>query len=536
MSYVLNPFTGKLDAAGVTAESDPLSLHLDQTTPQSVINGQPNFKAGLISDPTGTFDITTVTGTPVKLGLYNPIPDDGLGGYNVATYFTSSDSQITTRVGGLAFGGTIIGADDGENYWGVADAYGINGFINVQGQSYTPYIQLAYLSSQVIGGSMVEAITGIYLSVLSSGVNSSIGDAVGIKVEFNTADSGSIGNCYGLKFEDITAGSVLNYAWYSGLGKVHFGDDVEMAGSLTGVTDLTLVGTTLGAEKLTNGTFTGSATGWSLGTGWAYNTNLVRKNAAGTGILTQALTSMVTPIIAGESYQLSFTISNKTIASQLNINCGGVQIANDFFNNGTYTYTFKAVTSTALTMVPSNNARFYIDTISIKRYAGSNNNFFAGDTYVENFISAGYTFQTQGVTEASPTTKLTLDAAGILWTTNKVVFTQTDGNEYIDSLADGYLDLVATTGIRFNNVAADTDVVTTWVGTTNSGVLTWMEDEDYFLFGDNVVVPDIAATTYHVGADAGIDATVPVAPVLPATVAGSMTFKKGILTAYTAPS
>jgi hypothetical protein len=54
--------------------------------------------------------------------------------------------------------------------------------------------------------------------------------------------------------------------------------------------------------------------------------------------------------------------------------------------------------------------------------------------------------------------------------------------------------------------------------------------------GNVVTTGDMKAATYHVGTDAGIDATVPVAPVLPATVAGSMTFKKGILTAYTAPS
>jgi len=33
---------------------------------------------------------------------------------------------------------------------------------------------------------------------------------------------------------------------------------------------------------------------------------------------------------------------------------------------------------------------------------------------------------------------------------DKLMFTQTDGNEYIDSLADGYLDLGATTAIRLN--------------------------------------------------------------------------------------
>ena len=34
---------------------------------------------------------------------------------------------------------------------------------------------------------------------------------------------------------------------------------------------------------------------------------------------------------------------------------------------------------------------------------------------------------------------------------DKAIFTQTDGNEYIDSLADGYMDYGATTAHRFNN-------------------------------------------------------------------------------------
>jgi hypothetical protein len=56
------------------------------------------------------------------------------------------------------------------------------------------------------------------------------------------------------------------------------------------------------------------------------------------------------------------------------------------------------------------------------------------------------------------------------------------------------------------------------------------------VYGTIYTTGDMKAATFHVGADAGIDATVPVAPVLPATTAGSMTFKKGILTAYTPPS
>jgi hypothetical protein len=46
-------------------------------------------------------------------------------------------------------------------------------------------------------------------------------------------------------------------------------------------------------------------------------------------------------------------------------------------------------------------------------------------------------------------------SAGAVRFGDKVMFTQTDGNEYIDSLADGYLDLGATTSIRLNSPLID---------------------------------------------------------------------------------
>ena len=54
------------DARYIKTESDPLSLHLNQTTPQSVINGAPTFAAGL--NVTGTMAATTVTGINVTSG------------------------------------------------------------------------------------------------------------------------------------------------------------------------------------------------------------------------------------------------------------------------------------------------------------------------------------------------------------------------------------------------------------------------------------------------------------------------------------
>lgn len=54
-----------------------------------------------------------------------------------------------------------------------------------------------------------------------------------------------------------------------------------------------------------------------------------------------------------------------------------------------------------------------------------------------------------GIGTTSPAQKL--HVAGVTLVTDKIALTQTDLNEYIDSLADGYMDYGATTAHRFNN-------------------------------------------------------------------------------------
>jgi hypothetical protein len=47
---------------------------------------------------------------------------------------------------------------------------------------------------------------------------------------------------------------------------------------------------------------------------------------------------------------------------------------------------------------------------------------------------------------------------------------------------------ISNTGVFTLTPDANTDLVMNWTGTTNSGVLTWMEDEDYFKFSDEVLM------------------------------------------------
>jgi len=84
-----------------------------------------------------------------------------------------------------------------------------------------------------------------------------------------------------------------------------------------------------------------------------------------------------------------------------------------------------------------------------------------------------------------------LEVTGESLFSDKVKFTQTDGNEYIDSLADGYMDYGATTQHRFNNdvkvtgaISSATATVTASADNTDvSGVNTlWVTTAGEMLF------------------------------------------------------
>jgi hypothetical protein len=81
-----------------------------------------------------------------------------------------------------------------------------------------------------------------------------------------------------------------------------------------------------GIEKVTNGTFTGSAEGWILTTGWSYSSNTIVASAGSLSILYQTAAGMVTPLVVGEIYKISLDITNFT-AGAITISVGGVTFA-----------------------------------------------------------------------------------------------------------------------------------------------------------------------------------------------------------------
>jgi hypothetical protein len=116
-------------------------------------------------------------------------------------------------------------------------------------------------------------------------------------------------------------------------------------------------------ERITNGGFTSSASGWTLPTGWTYSSNSVSHSSNGTGALTQSVS-----VVAGERYEVSFTISNLTVGTVV-VSLGGVSLG-VYSANGTYTARIVILATNAISFAPSNTARLTIDNVSAKLLTG----------------------------------------------------------------------------------------------------------------------------------------------------------------------
>lgn len=129
------------------------------------------------------------------------------------------------------------------------------------------------------------------------------------------------------------------------------------------------------SERITNGTFTGSAAGWTLGAGWTYSSNSVAHTANGTAALYQYPT-----ISNGDRFEVSFVISNLT-AGSVTVIFGGV-VLGSISTNGTYTYRVVPTNGAqGIAFNPSNTARFTVDNVSAKILTGGSIQ--AGSAYIQ---------------------------------------------------------------------------------------------------------------------------------------------------------
>jgi len=140
--------------AVVITETDPLSLHLDQSTPQTVINGQPIFDEGL------------------WIGNGGANPDGYLSKLNAYHVWDGTEADI------LAANSGVIQTNYGVLNWGVGEDEGDDPYT-------TPYIIGSYSNSIIKGNWITNGAYGVLGGITNYSKNSTS--------EYNT-------NLYGVSF------------------------------------------------------------------------------------------------------------------------------------------------------------------------------------------------------------------------------------------------------------------------------------------------------------------------------------------------
>jgi len=158
----------------------------------------------------------------------------------------------------------------------------------------------------------------------------------------------------------------------------------------------------LGTNKVTNGTFTGGVTGWSLGSGWTYSANAVHHSSNGTS----ALSVSSTPSINGEMYKVCYEVLSLTAGSVV-ASMGGVSMPTRSAN-GVYVDYVVALSSASLSFAPTNTARLSIDNVTVQKVSGGNLNvgglsFFGDQMVVSKSASNTIPATTRHVQYKNPT-------------------------------------------------------------------------------------------------------------------------------------
>jgi hypothetical protein len=121
---------------------------------------------------------------------------------------------------------------------------------------------------------------------------------------------------------------------------------------------------------ISNGTFTGSQAFWTVDeTAWTWNvvTDKIEKDADGTGVISQPLSSFTPDRI----YQVNLTMSTYTVTG-LTVRVGGGDVSATMASDAAHIqYVIAGRTATGLLeLVPANLGRFIVDAVSVYALAG----------------------------------------------------------------------------------------------------------------------------------------------------------------------
>jgi hypothetical protein len=226
-------------------------LALNQTTPQTVINGAPIFKGGLYIDDTGTYDFANVLGVPAFSGIYYTVPKDTTAGGGVGMALNVNfypEPFLFSSSYGLGFG---VNADARNG--GIPNiATGIFGFATVRPEAdgeIVSFIQGGFFEGAG-GGSGIASVVegGAFQASLFGTVTSDDEIAAGTFKLYMDAGAtankaygahitnvifGTVTDLAGLVIDDISDGT-NNWAIKTGLGKVQFGDILKLTNLKSG--------------------------------------------------------------------------------------------------------------------------------------------------------------------------------------------------------------------------------------------------------------------------------------------------------------
>lgn len=375
-----NQVCDKADSTGcgyLTNETDPLSLHLNQSTPQTVINGTPSFSQGI---DTNTINYNNAQNLTLFQGLTIADASDGK---ELRVYRNAAEDFSNIR---MFIDNTKIARIDTN-----ADAlrFGVDGatyltFNNYPWMTFTTTAEFLdrFIFGRQSGDYSTNAFSFKRMNKTQDYMLGATG-ATGLNAAevfvFGRYEAGGANGYYPQTHGgnptvlvesgiDPDTGTINQWQGWWNDGTNNFYD--TGSGRITMTSGLEIIDRNkLGTEKVTNGSFTGSANGWGMGTGWTYTSNMAYKNADGNGILTQNV-----GLTAGKWYELSLAVVTWS-AGTLIVSAGDVnQVA--LSTGGTQTtypvYRFKALSDANLTIYPSNFSRFYIDNVSVKQIGDGN--------------------------------------------------------------------------------------------------------------------------------------------------------------------
>ena len=214
---------------GIGVTTATASLYVN-TTSYSMIDWTTSTDAGIFLRKTTatTASRTFVTALEVAPSSNSSAIYQGLNSYSLLS--TSVNLTKSTAQGGLTGGRYLVGMEgSGSNTANVTRAVSVSAVLDGNNSSGTVQNWIGYLAEA--GTSLITTLT--------------VTNRFGFYVETPAASS-TLTNAYGLYVENQTTAGTLNYAIYTGLGDVRFGDDVLIASPTASV--LTLGAGTAGID------------------------------------------------------------------------------------------------------------------------------------------------------------------------------------------------------------------------------------------------------------------------------------------------